>query len=441
MKKKTTLLLTALVLLAGFASAQETETLNLQEALDLAGNNNPALLASRRRWIEKQRSIAITSGWPNPEFGVMLDDIPTDGGKPMMFEYSLSQEIMFPAKLIAMRNMAKSEAGMAGADFQVKQMQVYTAVKQAYYDLLYMQQSLAVMKENLELMKQFNTMANANYAAGASPLQDTLRSQTEVSRMETEILNMETMETMARNRLNYLLGREADTPLAIMEEFSNIVPEFDLAELRRLSQNNPAIQSMTWEVEMARNNVSMARANFWPDFKLSFGFVQSTVMDPMLMKMVDTRTGRANYSLDMRETPRNSWKAGFMIMLPLWFGQYSAKVKSANAGVAAAEATLTDMRNMAGMELSMAVNEAQSARRLIDLYAKNVIPQTEQTWQTVITAYRNGRGDFMTVMDSLTSLRNARLDYYKSRVDYEKALAGLEQIIGRPYFPGNGQQR
>jgi outer membrane protein TolC len=427
-------------LCAGFAAAQEAETLTLQQALDLAGNNNPALLASRQRWIEKQRSIAITSGWPMPEFGLMLDDIPSGGGKPMMFEYSLSQEIMFPAKLIAMRDMAKSEAGMAGADFQVKQMQVYTAVKQAYYDLLYAQQALAVMKENLELMKQFNTVAQANYASGTSPLQDTLRSQTEVSRMETEILNMEAMERMARNKLNYLLGREADTPLAIGEEFSDAVPEFDLAELRGLLLDNPAIQSMTWEVEMARNNVSMAKAGFWPDFKLSFSFVQSKVMDPMLMKMVDTRTGRADYSLDMRETPRNSWKVGFMVMLPLWFGQYDAKVQAADAGVTAAQAALTDMRNMAGMDLSMAVNEAQSAWRLIDLYTKTLIPQTEQTWRTVITAYRNGRGDFMTVMDSLTTLRNARLDYYKSRVDYEKALAGLEQIIGRPYFPGGGRK-
>jgi outer membrane protein TolC len=427
-------------MLAAFHIPAQEHPLTLQQTLDLAGNNNPALLASRQRWLEKQRGIAITSGWPMPEFGVMLDDIPTSGGKPMMIEYSLSQEIMFPAKLIAMRNMAKNEAGMAGADFQVKQMQVYVTVKQAYYDLLYAQKSLEIMSENLELMRQFNTVAAANYASGTSPLQDTLRSQTELAKMETEIVNMEAMERMARSRLNYLLGREAETSLAIEEEFSNAAPEFDLAELRRLSQNNPAIQSMAWEVEMARSNVSMARAEFWPDFTLSFSFRQSTVMDPMLMKMMDTRTGRADYSLDMRETNRNSWSVGFMVMLPLWFGQYKAKLNSAASGVAAAQAALADMRNMASMDLSMAVNEAQSSRRLITLYEKSVIPQAEQTWQAVITAYRSGRGDFMSVMDSLTNLRNARLDFYKSHVDCEKALAGLEQIIGQPYFQSGGQQ-
>jgi outer membrane protein TolC len=357
----------------------------------------------------------------------------------MMIEYSLSQEIMFPTKLIAMRNMAKSEAGMAGADFAVKQIQVYAAVKQAYYDLLYAQKAVEVMRENFDLMKQFYTVAQTNYANGVSPLQDTLRSQTEISRMETEIINMEAMERMARNRLNYLLGREANSPLSIREEFSGLVPDFDMAELQEKAQSNPAIQSMTWELEMARNNITMAKSQFWPDFTLSFSWVQSTVMDPMLMKMTDTRLNRTDYSLEMRETARNSWKLGFMVMLPLWFGQYNAQVKSANAGAAAAQATLTDMRNMAGMELSMAANGAQSAWRLINLYTDTVIPQAEQAWQTVITGYRNGRADYMSVMDSLTTVRNARLDYYKSHVDYEKALAGLEQIIGQPFFSNGGQ--
>jgi outer membrane protein TolC len=363
---------------------------------------------------------------------------------------------MNPVKLIAMRKMAKSEAGMAGADYLVKQMQVYTAVKQAYYDLLYAQKAVAVMRENLDLMKQFFTVTQTNYANGASPLQDTLRSQTEVSKMETEIINMEAMERMARNRHNYLLGREANSPLVIREEFSGIVPDFDLTELQRQSQSNPAIQSMNWELEMAKNNVSMAKSQFWPDFKLSFSWAQSTVMDPMLMPMPNM-TGRLDpdpsgmpsmptmingindYSLEMRETTRNSWKVGFMVMLPLWFGQYNAKVNSASAGVAAAQATLTDMRNMANMELSMAINQAQSAWRLINLYTNTVIPQAEQAWRTVITGYRNGRSDYMSVMDSLTTLRNVRLDYYKSHVDYEKALAGLEQIIGQPFFPNGGQ--
>ena len=436
--KRKLLMITALVVSAALAAAAEEKPLSLAEALDLAGNNNPALLASRQRWLEKQRGIALSAGWPNPELGVMFEDIPAAGGKPMMVEYSLSQEIMFPAKLAAMRNMAKSEAGMAGADFALKQMEIYTSVKQAYYDLLFAQRGLAIMRENLELMRQFNTIAETNYRSGTAPLQDTLRSQTELAKMETEIANMESMEIMAQNKLNYFLGRDSDTPLLIQEEFSNMnsdeTADFDIEELRRLAQNNPAVEGMTRELEMSRAKESLAKAAFWPDFKLNFSLVQSTVMDPMLMEMM------GGYSLDMRETAKTAWKAGVMVMFPLWFGQYRAQLNAAVSGTSAAEAALADMRNMTGMELSMAVNEARQAFRRTGLYEKTVIPQAEQTWQTVITAYRSGRIDFMTVMDSLTGLRTARLEYYKAHIDYEKALAVLEQIIGRPFFAVGGQK-
>jgi hypothetical protein len=35
---------------------------------------------------------------------------------------------------------------------------------------------------------------------------------------------------------------------------------------------------------------------------------------------------------------RNAWKVGFMVMLPLWFGQYKAKVRAANTSSGSGEA-------------------------------------------------------------------------------------------------------
>jgi outer membrane protein TolC len=451
--KRRALFVMALVLWAGFfAHAQERagEPLTLNQALDTAAANNPSLISSYRRWEEKRRGIAITNGWPMPEAGIMFEDIPSNSINPtngMMSEFSLSQEIMNPLKLIAMRDMSKSEAGMAGADYHNNQMRVYAVTKQAYYDFLYAQKAVAIMRENLDLMRQFNTVTETNYANGVSPIQDTLRSQTEVSKMEIEIINMEAMTLAARNRLNYLLGRPAGTPLAIQEEFSANIPELNAAELEEKAQISPALQSMSWDVEMAKNKLFMAKTELAPDFKIDFSWVRSKVMDPMLMSMSNMTAsamgpamaqypvhGVNDYSLEMAETTKKTWKIGFMVMIPLWFGQYKAKIDSASEGVQAARAALLDMRNMTGMELSMAVNDAQSSRRLINLYNNTVIPQAEQTYRAVIVGYTNGRENFMSVMDSLTALRDARLDYYKARVDYEKALANLEKIAGLPLF-------
>jgi outer membrane protein TolC len=350
--------------------------------------------------------------------------------------------------------MARSDSAMAGADYEERRLAVLAAVKQAYYELLYAEKALEIMRENQGLMEHLVNISQTNYSHGTSPLQETLRAQTEISRMATEIQNMSAMTEAARNRLAYLLGLPANTPLSIQEEFTSQPPDFEFDTLQNTAQNSPAIRSMAWGVEMARNNVTMAKREFWPDFEVSFSFVRSTVMDPMLMSMPNM-TGRLDpdpsgmpmmptmingindYSLEMLETNRNSWKVGFMVMLPLWFGQYTAKIQSASAGVVAAQAALDDMRNMTGMELSMALNEAQSAWRLINLYQNTVIPQAEQAYQASMIDYTNGKTDFMAALDGLVTLRNARLDHYRSQVDYEKALAYLEKLTGKPLTTGD----
>jgi outer membrane protein TolC len=428
-----------------------TEPLTLQQALDMAERNNPAIIQSQRQWQEKVRGIALTNGMPNPEFGIMFDDIPTNSINPldgMMMEFTLSQEIMAPPKLAAMRTMAISDSAMAGADYEERRLTVLAAVKQAYYELLYAEKALEIMRENQGLMEHLVNISQTNYSHGTSPLQETLRAQTEISRMATEIQNMSAMTEAARNKLAYFLGLPANTTLSIQEEFTPQPPDFEFTDLQNTAQNSPAVRSMVWGVEMARNNVTMARREFWPDFEVSFSFVRSTVMDPMLMSMPNMTAmttgmemvhGVNDYSLEMSETRKNSWKVGFMVMLPLWFGQYTAKIQSASAGVEAAQATLDDMRNMTGMELSMALNEAQSAWRLISLYQNTVIPQAEQAYQASMIDYTNGRTDFMAALDGLVTLRNARLDFYKSRVDYEKALAYLEKLTGQPLITGDPQ--
>jgi outer membrane protein TolC len=408
------------------------QTLSLQEALDLALRYSPSLIQSQRRWQEKTRGIALTTGMPPPEFGVMFGDIPRGKINPrdgMMTEFTLSQEIMAPPKLAAMRTMAKSEAAMAGTGYEDRRVALRATVKQAYYDLLYAEKSLMIMRENQELMEHLTDVSQTNYAHGAAPLRETLRAQTEISRMSVEIQNMAVMTEAARNKLNYLLGRPANTPLSVQEEFGGTPPEYEFAALQEEAQNSPALRGMAWEVEMARNGLSMARREFWPDFKIDLGIVGTKTMGQV--GNTDSM-GMPTGTYSMTESTNYTWKVGLMVMLPLWFGQYDARIQAASANIEAAQAGLVEMRNMTGMELSMALSEAQSAWRLIALYRDTVIPQAESAYRAGMVDYTNGKTDFMAALDSLVTLRNAQLDFYKARVDYEKALAYLERTTGKP---------
>lgn len=413
----------ALLVTVPVMAAENQETLTLQQVVDTAVKNNPAVVESQKRWEEKQARIPLAKAWPNPQLGIMKDDIPNNSLNPfdaMMTEYTFTQDIMNPSKLKAMGKMAGSDAEMAQANYQDKQMEVYTAAKQAYYELLYADKAVAIGKENQELMGQLVQIAQVNYSTGMVPLQDTLRAQTEFSKMTTDLVDMASMAAVTRAKVNTLLGRTADTPFTVKEEFSAPPPNFDLTKLQAEAQTGkPAVVGMQQQVEMAKNGVELAKKQQLPDYQFSIGYKdrKQTMMD----------------------TQPDTWKMEFMIMLPLWQGKNKAEINSAEASLDAAQASLNNMKNMTDLDLQMALTEAQAAWRQIDLYKNTVIPQAEQTYQAGVVSYTNGKVDFMAVLDSLNALRNAKLDYYKARVNYEKAAASLEKAVGRPLFISGAQ--
>lgn len=413
----------ALLVTVPVMAAENQETLTLQQVVDTAVKNNPAVVESQKRWEEKQARIPLAKAWPNPQLGIMKDDIPNSSLNPfdaMMTEYTFTQDIMNPSKLKSMGKMAGSDAEMAKANYQDKQMEVYTAAKQAYYELLYADKAVAIGKENQELMGQLVQIAQVNYSTGMVPLQDTLRAQTEFSKMTTDLLSMASMAAVAKAKVNTLLGRNADTPFTVKEEFSSPPPNFNLTKLQAEAQTGkPAVVGMQQQVEMAKNGVELAKKQQLPDYQFSIGYKdrKQTMMD----------------------TQPDTWKMEFMVMLPLWQGKNKAEINSAAASLDAAQASLNNMKNMTELDLQMALTEAQSAWRQIDLYKNTIIPQAEQTYQAGVVSYTNGKVDFMAVLDSLNALRNAKLDYYKARIDYEKAAANLEKAVGRPLFTSGAQ--
>ena len=410
-----------LVLVAnGVSPALASGVLTLNEVVSTA-MRNPSVIEAEKRWEEKDNRILSARSLANQQLGVMKDDIPTGTlgpGQGMMTEYSITQDIMNPAKLNLMGKMAASDAAMSKGNYLDKRLQAYIDAKQAYYELLYASQALAIGKENQQLMGQLAELAQVNYATGMVPLQDTLRAQTEYSQMTTDLVSMAGMEAVAKAKLNVIMGRPADTEVAVAEEFNAPPPNFDLAALQAAAlSDKPALQGMNSQVAMAENGIKLAKKQAsLPDIQLSIGY--------------------KDYRGDMTE---DTWKVGVMLMLPVWGGKNQADIRAANANLEASKASLENMKNMAGLDVQMALTDAKTAWSQIELYKNTLVPQAEQSYEAAVVAYTNGKADFMAVLDAVTTLKNAKLGYYKVKIDYEKAAASVEKAVGKPLFTSIGQ--
>ncbi len=412
----------------------EEQPMTLQEIVASAIKNNPAVTETQKKWEEKSSRIPAVTAQPNLKVGFMKDDIPTSSlnpGKAMMTEFSISQEFMNPSKLKAMGQMAENEANMTKAGWNDKQIEIYAQTKQAYYDYLYSQQALIIGKESQQLMGQLAKLAQVNYSTGMVPLQDTLKAQTEFSQMTIDLLNMASMEAVAKARLNNLMGRSSNTSLTVKEEFTAPPPNFDLAGLvQTAAAEKPSIAGMQYQVAMAQNGIDAAKKQQLPDFEVSLGYKKDK--EPMVESQTDPMDPM-NTTIMLGER-KPTWKFEVMAMFPIWQGKNKAEIKAAEANLAAAQAALQNMQNMTELDVQMALTEAQASWRQIALYKNTVIPQAEQTYQAAVIGYTNGKVDFMTVLEGVNTLRNAKLGLYKAKVDYEKAAVNLEKAVGKPLF-------
>lgn len=393
---------------------------DLKTVLTEALTKNPTVLEAEKNWQVEKNKIAPAKTLPNPKFGIMRDDIPAGDlniGNGMMTTYTLSQEIMYPGKLSLMGKMAENSANMSRSDYLEKKLQIYMETKQAYYDALYANKALTIERENQQLMGQLVQIVQVNYATGMVPLQDALKAQTEYAEMTTELLNMAAMESVAKSKINVLMGRNSNEPLQILEEFPAPPPNFDLEKLQSQAiAEKPAVLGMQFKAEMAKNGIALARKQRKPDFELA-------------VKYNDQRPDEMGAGSD-------TWSVELMTMLPVWGAKNRAEVNGAQAGLESAQASYEAMKNMTRLDVQMALTKAQTAWRQIDLYQKNIIPQAEQTYQASMVSYTNGKVDIMAVLENLRTLRSAKLAQYKAKVDYEMAIAELEKAVGKPLFSG-----
>ncbi|SCM81729.1 conserved exported hypothetical protein [uncultured Sporomusa sp.] len=413
------------------------QPLTLQEIVNTAIKSNPAVVETEKRWEEKFNRIPAATAQPNLKVGFMKDDIPTSSLNPgdgMMTEFTISQEFMNPSKLKLMGKMAENEANMSKTSWDEKQVAVYVQAKQAYYDYLYSKQALAIGKESQQLMGQLAKLAQVNYSTGMVPLQDTLKAQTEFSQMTIDLLNMASMEAVAKAKINNLMGRSTNTAFEVKEEFTAPPPNFDLAGLiKTATESKSSVVGMQYQADMAQNGIDLAKKQKLPDFEVSLGYKKNKepMIDVMTMSGMDPKI--------MVEDRKPAWSIEVMAMFPIWQGKNKAEIKAAEAGYEASQAALQNMKNMAELDVQMALTEAQTSWRQIELYESTIVPQAEQNYQAAVVGYTHGKADFMTVLDGVNTLRNAKLGLYKAKVDYEKAAANLENAVGKPLFTSGTQ--
>lgn len=412
---KLKLFISILLIVFSEVSFTQNNELNLDSLISEALRNNPQLKALRSKVMAAESKVGQVSAWEAPQIGVEffntpIQSFPNPFKDQMEYDYFIEQMFPFPGKIGNMKKAAENNALMTNQEYYALEKNIIRDLENSYYELFFIQKKIEINKENQELMKQFVEIAARQYEVGIGKQPDIIRAQTELSTLINEGINLQKEKTDAKTMINVLLNRKANSTLGNVPEINDTVPELTYEKVSQLAfENRPELKGMQFNIEMNKSELAFSKKEYYPDLMV-----------------------RLMYK-NMTHTSNDFWSAMFGVNVPFAFwskNKFSKKVEENEANIKKAEEDYNSMKNMIAYEVQNALVKLETNRNLKDLSKNTIIPQAQQTLQSTIAAYQNGKTEFLMVLDAYKMLFMSRLDYYMYLINYMQAKAQLEQAVG-----------
>jgi outer membrane protein TolC len=394
----------------------------IEEALQ----NNPEILASKKRWEIYKEKVPQARSLPDPMLGLGIISLPTNFSfkdeDMTMKALSLSQMFPFYGKRKLMGEMAEKEAEAVFNEIQERTNRIIKEVKSTYFELSYNYQATEITRRNKEILESFAKIAETQYSLGMGIQQDVLKAHVEVSKMVDELIMLGQKRRALEAKLLALLNRPSENLIEKPGEITFEKISFTVEELKKMAvEMNPTLQGMKKMIEAKEKAYKLAKREYYPDLTLKFAYGQRD--NGPEMKRRDMLTG-------MME-----------INIPIFYkSKQERKVAETLAEVKLAEAQYRAMKNEILYMITDMASMIERTERQVELYKTGILPQTSLQVTSAMSAYRVNKADFMTLLDSRMTLYRYELEYHQALTEYEKNMANLEAIVGKQLFQ-KGEQR
>jgi len=399
--------------------APEVETLIRQAQ---AGNTDLGIAAARVQQADAQVRIAGSSLLPTLDAGgnatrARSSDL-RGSGRTTSARYSAtlnaSYEIDVWGKNRAGVTAARSFALSSRLDRDTVLLTVTASVASTYFQILELQDRLAISRENLANASRVLAVVDARSRNGAASALDLAQQRTVVANQRAVIPALEQQLRQTENALALLLGATPDQVDVARKTLDSVtVPTVNPGMPSELLQRRPDVQAAEAALVGANADIQAARAALFPSIALTAqGGFESLVIGSLFSPAGAFAAVGASVVQSIFDGGR---RAG---QVELTEAQYQELVEVYRQAVIAAfgdvENALIATRQVAEREreLRAAVGEARTAFRLAELQ------------------YREGAVDLLTVLESQRAFFQAQDQIVQSKSQRLQAAVSLYRALG-----------
>ena len=373
-----------------FAEDLDPAALELEQAADLAVNNQP-LLEAQRQAVRAAREASIAAAQlPDPTLVTGLSDLTLTGPD----RYSLTRESdtqvmvgvkqVFPGagkrELRGDREVA--EAGRLAAELSEQARMVRREASMAWLDVWQAVESQAVLKASLVEARRQEQAVDIAYRSARASQADLFAARVAFELLTDQLANLEQQEGHARNQLRRWIGADADRVICPDRP---AWPAPDLGALLAHLERHPHVAAQERAVVVAEAEQALAKAEYRPDWSVQVGYGH--------------RPAFADYA-----------SIQFEVGLPLFTRNRQDRLLAArSAGVQQAEQLKQDWLRQHRAEIQLNVTDWQRLNARLSHYDASILPSSQQRFDAALAGYAAGNGPLASLFEARRMLLDIRM--------------------------------
>lgn len=303
-------------------------------------------------------------------------------------------------------------ATVEGRNFMITN--VISEIAHSYYELLALDAQLEIIRQNIDIQQNALSIVRQQKQAART-------TELAVKRFEAQVLNTQSLEfevrqkiVEAENQINFLLGRFPQPIARTTLNFETMLPTaINVGLPAQLLENRPDIRQAELELNAAKIDVQVAKANFYPRIGLSAGLgLQS--FNPILL--VNPKSLLSNLTADLVQPLVN--KRGITATY------YSANAQQIQAAYNYERTVLN-----AYIEVANQLANIDNLQKTYDLKASEV-QALNQSITISNSLFRSARADYMEVLLTQREALESRFDLVETKMKQMSATVSVYRALG-----------
>ena len=384
---------------AASAPAPTVQPLTLAEAIRLALQFSPQIVANQQELAASDGTVIQAGARPNPEIQALIEDTRRESRTTTV---QFSQPIELGGKRSARVSVAELGRAQTAVDVEGRRAQIRADVSDAFFGAVIAQERVQLAQASAELSGRAADAASKRVQAGkVSPVDET-RAKVAHAGVRVELRQAQGELRSARQRLSALLGPAAPRAQVLAWQ-SNALPAL-LSPDTSLT-DVPALRQARLEVDRRQAMVELERARRIPDVTLTLGAKR------------DQQVGR------------NQTVIGLSIPIPV-LDTNRGNLLQARRQHNKAKADLQATRMRVETEWTQLSERQRSAQAEVQALKEEVLPGAESAWQAATTGFELGKFSFLDALDAQRTLFQARAQYLRALNELYRTTADIDRLLG-----------